>query len=98
MVKVYIVKAPQGEYEDYCEPIVKVFADKEKAEEYVKIENAKLPLEQADKCEECLWQCEMVFELNDEKPKCLNLDKYGICQNYLSGIYPLFMEEYEVEE
>ena len=32
-MKVYIVKAPQGEYEDYCEPIVKVFADKEKAEQ-----------------------------------------------------------------
>ena len=41
-MKVYIVKAPQGEYEDYCEPIVKVFTDKAKAEEYVKIENAKL--------------------------------------------------------
>lgn len=26
MIKVYIVKAPQGEYEDYQEPIVKVFA------------------------------------------------------------------------
>ena len=51
-MKIYIVKAPQGEYEDYCEPIVKVFADKAKAEEYVKIENAKLPLEQADKEEE----------------------------------------------
>ena len=55
-MEVYIVKAPQGEYEDYREPIVKVFADKGKAEEYVKIENAKLPLEQADKCEECLWK------------------------------------------
>ena len=53
-MKIYIVKAPQGEYEDYCEPIVKVFTDKSKAEEYVKAENAKLPLEQADKCEECL--------------------------------------------
>ena len=40
-MKVYIVKAPYGEYEDYSEPIVKVFADKGKAEEYVKIENAK---------------------------------------------------------
>ncbi len=29
-MKVYIVKAPQGEYEDYCEPIIKVFADKGK--------------------------------------------------------------------
>ena len=44
-MKVYIVKAPQGEYEDYREPIVKVFADKGKAEEYVKIENAKFCIE-----------------------------------------------------
>lgn len=50
-MKIYIIKAPQGVYEDYCEPIVKVFADKGKAEEYVKIENAKLPLKQADKSE-----------------------------------------------
>ena len=94
-MKVYIVKAPQGEYEDYREPIVKVFADKGKAEEYVKAENAKLPLEQADKCEECIWAWE-----NDEKPKCFKPNTDGTCQNYFkySGIYPLFVEEYEVEE
>ena len=99
-MKIYIVKAPQGEYEDYREPIVKMFADKGKAEEYIKIENAKLPLEQADKCEECLWKWKMAFEHNDEKPKCFNPDKYKTCQNYFkySGIYPLLMEEYEVEE
>lgn len=99
-MKIYIVKAPQGEYEDYREPIVKVFADKAKAEEYVKAENAKLPLEQADKCEECLCKWKMAFEHNDEKPKCFNPDKYKTCQNYFkySGIYPLLMEEYEVVE
>ena len=98
-MKIYIVKAPQGEYEDYREPIVRVFADKGKAEEYIKIENAKLPLEQADKCEECLWKWKMAFEHNDEKPKCFNPDKYKTCQNYFkySGISPLFMEEYEVD-
>ena len=76
------------------------FETEEKAEEYVKIENAKLPLEQADKCEECLWKWKMAFEHNDEKPKCFNPDKYKTCQNYFkySGISPLFMEEYEVEE
>ena len=76
------------------------FETEEKAEEYVKIENAKLPLEQADKCEECLWKWKMAFEHNDEKPKCFKLDEYESCQNYFkySGIYPLFMEEYEVEE
>lgn len=93
-MKVYIVKAPQGEYEDYCEPIVKVFANKGKAEEYIKIENAKLPLEQAAKCAECLWARE-----NDEKPKCFNPNKYKTCKNYFKyrGIYPLFMEEYELD-
>lgn len=100
MVNVYIVKAPHGEYEDYREPIVKVFVNKEKAEEYVKIENSKLPLEQAGKCEECIWCWKMAFEHDDEKPECFNPDKYETCQNYFkySGIHPLFMEEYEVEE
>ena len=55
-MKVYVVKAPQGEYESYQELIVKVFIDKSNAELYVKEENAKLPLEQAKKCEECLWK------------------------------------------
>lgn len=49
-MKVYVVKAPKGEYEDYQEPIVKVFIDKKKAKQYVKDENAKLPLKQADMC------------------------------------------------
>lgn len=31
-MKIYIVKKPQGYYEDYREPIVKMFADKGKAE------------------------------------------------------------------
>ena len=57
-MKVYVVKAPQGEYEDYQEPIVKVFLDKKKAKQYVKEENAKLPLEQAEKCQNCyfIWE------------------------------------------
>ena len=55
-MKVYIVKAPQGEYESYEEPIVKVFLDKKKAKQYVKDENAKLPLEQADMCFKCLFK------------------------------------------
>lgn len=45
-MKIYIVKAPQGEYESYQEPIVKMFANKEKAEEYIKIENTKKSLKQ----------------------------------------------------
>lgn len=58
-MKVFIVKAPCGEYEDYQEPIVKVFLDKAKAKKYVAEENAKLPLEQSNKCVECYfkWSC-----------------------------------------
>ena len=79
--------------------ILSAYEDLNKEFEYKK-ENAKLPLEQADKCEECLWKWKMAFKHNDEKPKCFNPDKYETCQNYFkySGIYPLFMEEYEVEE
>jgi hypothetical protein len=35
-MKVYVVKAPQGEYESYQEPIDKIFLDKKKAQQYVK--------------------------------------------------------------
>ena len=57
--KVYVVKHPQGAYEDYQEPIVKVFLNEKEAKSYVKEENAKLPLEQAKKCDECYfkWTC-----------------------------------------
>ena len=43
-MKVYVVKAPQGEYESYQEPIVKVFIDKSKAKQYVKEENSNFML------------------------------------------------------
>lgn len=94
-MKVYIVKAPQGEYEDYCEPIVKVFADKAKAEEYVKVENDKLPLEQAKRCREYCWT-----KVCSKEQTCFNPDEYDNCKNYMKycDIIPLFMEEYEVEE
>ena len=94
-MKIYIIKAPKGVYEDYCEPIVKVFANKEKAEEYVKIENAKLPLKQAERCR----YCSKTGRLNG-KYACIKPDRYGFCENYMKyyDIHPLFMEEYEVEE
>ena len=49
---VYVVKAPQGEYEDYQEPIVKVFIDKSKAELYVKEEIERLNKKLAEKDKE----------------------------------------------
>ena len=98
-MKVYVVKAPQGEYESYQEPIVKVFIDKSKAELYVKEENAKLPLEQAEKCKNCYFKWKNPAQKGKIRPSCFNGDKYNDCQDYLyHDIYELFVEEYEVEE
>ena len=99
-MKVYVVKAPQGEYECYEEPIVKVFLDKKKAQQYVKEENAKYPLAQAKMCKQCHYKWEMSFKTTQPKPKCLKLDKYTNCKNYYKycDLQELFMEEYEVEE
>lgn len=97
-MKIYIVKAPQGEYESYQEPIVKVFLDKKKATQYVKDENAKLPLEQAKKCEDCYFKWENPAQKWKIRPSCFN--GYKHCENFLKyhDIQELFMEEYEVEE
>ena len=97
MNKIYVVKAPQGEYEDYQEPIVKVFLDKKKAKQYVKEENAKLPLEQAKKCKDCLFKWGIRTQ---KKPICYKPAKYENCENYFKyhDIQELFMEEYEVED
>lgn len=100
MNKIYVVKAPQGEYEDYQEPIVKVFLDKKKATQYVKEENAKLPLEQAKKCQDCQWKWEMCFTRTQTEPICYKPGKYVNCENFFKyhDIQELFMEEYEVED
>lgn len=99
-MKVYIVKAPYGEYESYREPIVKVFLDKEKAEKYVTEENAKLPLEQAKKCADCYFKWSCVGQKGQTPPDCFIKNKYGFCVNFLkyNDVQELFMEEYEVEE
>ena len=95
-MKVYVVKAPQGEYEDYQEPIDKIFLDKKKAQQYVKEENAKLPLEQAEMCEHCLFK----WDNAGQKPSCYNGDKNNMCLEFFKycDVQKLFMEEYEVEE
>ena len=99
-MKVYVVKAPQGEYEDYQEPIVKVFIDKSKAELYVKEENSKLPLEQAKMCEHCLFKWGNIGQNGTIKPSCYNGDKYNMCLEYFkyNDVQELFIDEYEVEE
>ena len=98
-MKVYIVKAPQGEYESYQEQIVKVFIDKKKAQQYVKEENAKLPLEQAEMCEHCLFKWGIVGQKGTTKPSCYNGDKHNMCLAFFKycDVQELFIEEYEVE-
>ena len=80
-MKIYIVKAPQGEYEDYCEPIVKMFANKEKAEEYIKIENAKKSLKQQVR-EEVV---EEIINAIDDKFNCLGYveEKFEDVKKYI---------------
>lgn len=97
---VYIVKRPQGIDEDYREEIEKVFLDKEKAEKYVEEENAKLPLEQRDKCSFCSWRYSIGGEHKLPKPDCLEEYKYGACMGLVKcqDVYPLAVDEYEVEE
>ena len=99
-MKVYVVKAPQGEYEDYREPIDKIFLDKKKAQQYVKEENSKLPLEQAEMCEHCLFKWGNIGQKGKTKPSCFNGDKYNSCEDYFKyhDIQALFIEKYEVEE
>ena len=99
-MKVYVVKAPQGEYESYQEPIDKIFLDKKKAQQYVKEENAKLPLEQAEMCKHCLFKWDNAGQKGKTKPSCYNGDKYNMCLEYFKycDVQELFMEEYEVEE
>ena len=97
--KVYVVKHPQGVYEDYQEPIVKVFFNEKEAKLYVKEENAKLPLEQAKKCDECYFKWTCVGQKGKKIPSCFNGDKYNCCENYFKyrDIQELFIEEHEID-
>lgn len=99
-MKVYIVKAPCGEYDSYKEPIVKVFLDKKKALKYVKEENAKLPLQQAKKCLMCAWKWGCSAREQQPQPECYKPLDYGCCENYnkYCDVQKLFKEEYEVED
>ena len=97
-MKVYIVKAPYGEYESYQEPIDKVFLDKAKALKYIKEENIKKPLEQAKKCTECYFMWDNPGQKGKIRPKCFRGDKYNMCEQYFKyhDIQALFLEEHEV--
>lgn len=103
--KVYIVKAIQGEYEDYREPIVKVFLRKEKAKQYVQKESKKIKAdekivkEKAEKCANCLFSTTTKLHLTSviEKPKCYDSGDYILsCKNqtrYNSNDFPEFIIE-----
>lgn len=56
-MKVYVVKAPYGEYEDYYEPIIGIFTDEAKADEVIAKRNAAI--EENDRkrehCEKCAY-------------------------------------------
>lgn len=99
-MKVYVVKAPQGEYEDYQEPIVKVFLNKKKANQYMKEENDKLPLEQAKKCQGCYFMWGNPAQKGKIRPSCFNGDRFDNCLDYFKyhDVQKLILEEYEVEE
>lgn len=98
--KVYVVKHPQGDYEDYQEPIVKVFLNEKEAKLYVEEENEKLPLEQAKKCAYCFskWGC--IGQKGEETPSCFKGGEYNYCENYFKyrDIQKLFIEEHEIED
>lgn len=56
-MKVYVVKAPYGEYEDYCEPIIGIFTDEAKADEVIAKRNAAIAENdrKREHCEKCAY-------------------------------------------
>ena len=56
-MKVYVVKAPYGEYEDYCEPIIGIFTDEAKADEVIAKRNAAIDENdrKREHCEKCAY-------------------------------------------
>lgn len=98
--KVYVVKRPEGAYESYQEPIVKVFFNEKAAKSYFKEENAKLPLEQTEKCTYCCYKLECIGQKGKETPSCFKGDEYNYCENYFKyrDIQKLFIEEHEIDD
>ena len=56
-MKVYVVKAPYGEYEGYCEPIIGIFTDEAKADEVIAKRNAAIAENdrKREHCEKCAY-------------------------------------------
>ena len=101
--KVYAVKRPSGSFDWYQEPIEKIFFDKDKANNYIKEENSKLPLEQTKKCNHCPFRPDgsTHWDIQEkQKPECADLDKYKACKNYYKywDFQPLFIEEHDIAD
>ena len=56
-MKVYVVKAPYGDYEDYYEPIIGIFTDEAKADEVIEKRNAAIAENdrKREHCEKCAY-------------------------------------------
>ena len=56
-MKVYVVKAPYGEYEDYYEPIIGIFTDEAKADEVIAKRNAAIAENdrKREHCKKCAY-------------------------------------------
>lgn len=56
-MKVYVVKAPYGEYENYREPIIGIFTDEAKADEVIAKRNAAIAENdrKREHCEKCAY-------------------------------------------
>lgn len=56
-MKVYVVKAPRGEYDDYQEPILGIFTDEAKADSVIEKRNAAIAENdrKREHCEKCAY-------------------------------------------
>lgn len=85
-MRIYLVKKAEGEYENYRETTLKVFIDKEKAEEFLKnkqeLEKQKLEkfYKGKGKCYKCPYNANCTEEelenIKEAKPKCYEKTKY----------------------
>lgn len=104
-MKVYIVKAQQGEYEEYIEPIIGVFSSKNKAlalkaKRHEKIEENNVV---KAKCESCPFYKEIIKKkFRIALPDCWTpnvnslLNDSGCCLG--DFIDDEYMQEYKIEE
>ena len=87
-MKVYVVKAPYGEYEDYYEPIIGIFTDEAKADEVIAKRNAAI--EENDRKREYCEKCAYYLR---ELPVCTTKVDGLSCWKAVKGVgFPLIKE------